>query len=73
MTIRICSECHKQMGEVQDGRAEVSPSHGICPDCMRANHNAAYLWSREQDAMRRGAASARGITVLLESPIRRLS
>jgi hypothetical protein len=55
MTIQVCCECKKQMGEVEDGRAEISPSHGICTSCMRKNHPGAYAAARERDAMARGA------------------
>jgi hypothetical protein len=55
MTIRICSECKKQMGKVEDGKVAVSQTDGICPGCMRKNHPGAFAWARERRAMARGA------------------
>lgn len=49
MTVRICCECKKEMGVVEDGRTDRVPSHGICLSCMRKNHPGPYPMFRDKE------------------------
>jgi hypothetical protein len=74
MTIqKVCAGCGKSLGSYED--AEHDPnlgtiSHGMCLPCLKIMSPKHYPAIRNEEAMRRGAAST-NILKLLKQPMRK--